>query len=298
MLQNEITLCMANYRLKKLFNHVRTTCIVCSNEVTHIFEPTSARKRSMSYNILCMNLRCKGGLVWLSKIRVFLTRLIAKSFETFLNSEVMTNEWHLAASSSRIVLNTSKEIIVDILLKSHVLNALKGECKCCNVSMKSRHVTPIINTIFNTTTNNVTLLLSRNNLAKKLSLKMIKELKKIERCVNFMKSKNDDEDASTLTCEFCKSFSESHSAVCQGNKVDLLDRCLLLKILIASSLEKLIQLSKTELRSMCAQLALPDTSDIPIDDMTKSVSETTFDNCSNTTDGMLAGIENEEELHS
>ena len=82
-----------------------------------------------------MNLRDKGGLVWPSKIVVLLTGLTIKVFETFLDSENMMNECYLAASSSRIVLTALDEIIMDTLLKSHLHNAFKGECKCCKLKM-------------------------------------------------------------------------------------------------------------------------------------------------------------------
>ena len=64
-----------------------------------------------------MNLRDKGGLIWPSKIVVFVAGLIIKSSETFLDSEVIMNECYLAALSSRIVLTALKEIIIEISLK-------------------------------------------------------------------------------------------------------------------------------------------------------------------------------------
>ena len=83
----------------------------------------------MPHNISHMNLRDNGDLMWLSKIIVLIAGLIAKAFGTFLNSEVMMNECYLASSSSRIVLTALKEIIIEILLKSCMYDAFKGECK-------------------------------------------------------------------------------------------------------------------------------------------------------------------------
>ena len=137
------------------------------------------------------------------KIIVLIAGLIIKVFETFLNSEVMMNECYLAASSSRIVLTALKEITIEILLKSR-MNNFKEEFKYCNINMQSRCVTPLRSTIFNTTSNNFTLLLNRRNMAQKLTIKMVKEQKKKNRWVHSMKSKNDDKDASAWTGEFCK----------------------------------------------------------------------------------------------
>ena len=110
-----------------------------------------------------MDLRDKGGLIWPSKIVVLLAGLIIKVFETFLDSENVMNERYLAASSSRIVLTALDEIIMDMLLKSHLHNAFKGECKHCKLKTRARRMTPFMTTIFKTPAKNFTVLLNRKN---------------------------------------------------------------------------------------------------------------------------------------
>ena len=86
--------------------------------------------------------------------------------------------------------------------------------------------------------------------------------------------------------------------MCQGKKTELINRCVLLKKLIAGGLEKLIALSKIDLRLMCTQLTLPDCSSITKDCLIKSVSDVMLGDYGVTTNGMLAQIDNEDELNS
>ena len=66
-------------------------------------------------------------------------------------------------------------------------------------------------------------------MAKKLTMKMVKDLKNKKRHVNSFVRKNDDRDVSAWTCKFCHDFLNSHGAVLKGNQSELRDRCLLLK---------------------------------------------------------------------
>ena len=54
-------------------------------------------------------------------------------------------------------------------------------------------------------------------------------------------------------------------------------------------------LSKTELRSVCTELKLPDIWDISKDDMTKSMSDVRTDNYSDTENKVLTTLINKEE---
>jgi len=295
---NEITPYIAGFGLKKLFKKSNPKCNTCRNKLTYGHDTSDERKKSVGYNILFMNLRDKGGLIWPSKIVVLMTGLTIKAFESFLDSENMMNEYYIAASSSRIVLTALDEIIRDIFLKSYLHNAFKGDCKNCKLKMYSQYVTPFMTTIFKTTANNFTVLLNRKNMATKLSLKMVKDQVKQKKYVNSRKLKNDEEDPCTWTGEFCKTYLKTHGAVCQGKKTELINRCVLLKKLIAGGLEKLITLSKIDLRLMCTQLTLPDCSSITKDCLIKSVSDVTLGDYGVTTNGMLAQIDNEDELNS
>ena len=122
----------------------------------------------------------------------------------------------------------------------------------------------------------------------------MKELKKKKRCVNNEKSKNDAADVSTWTVQHCKSFLKSHGAVQQGNKNELIARCVMLKHLIENDLENLMSLSKTELRSMCVELKLPDAKDMPKDHMIQIVSDAMLGIHGDTASDLIAFIDEED----
>ena len=66
-------------------------------------------------------------------------------------------------------------------------------------------VNPLLSAFFNVAARNIALVLSRREVGKELTLKMVKELKKKIETQVVKYKKNDDEDASTWTCECCKS---------------------------------------------------------------------------------------------
>ena len=138
------------------------------------------------------------------------------------------------------------------------------------------------------------MLLNRREVARKLTMKLVKEQKKKNRCANKEKGKNDYSDVSTWTCEFCKDVLKSCGAVQQGNKKELSDRCALLKYLVANGLEFLMSASKTELKSMSDALSLPHGHGVSKDDMITNVSNVTLDVYGDISNGVLALIEEEE----
>ena len=108
--------------------------------------------------------------------------------------------------------------------------------------------------------------------AKKWTLELAKERKK-KKFVNILKSKNDDLDISTQTCECFKSFLKKHDAIQKDNKQESIDSYALLKHLIVNSLEQLIKLSKTYLKFMAAKLKLTYRKQISKDDMIENFSD-------------------------
>ena len=102
--------------------------------------------------------------------------------------------------------------------KSLFFNAFKGKCRSCGIDMIKELINPLTSTFFNVTTNNFTMLLNRREVARKLTMKLVKEQKKKNRHANKEKGKNDYSDVSTWTCEFCKDVLKSCGAVQQGNK--------------------------------------------------------------------------------
>ena len=240
-----------------------------------------------------MELRDEGGLTWQSMLVVLICGAMIKIFQQFIKTESMMNDYCVSCSSSRVALRKLKCIVYDIVNTSAHFCAFKGECTSCKSDMLRFMIKPLINTHFNVSADNLTMVLNRREVTKKLSLKIVKELKKKNRCTNESKDKNDDTDMSTWTCDYCKQFLKRHGAAQQGNKAELKERCVLLKHLIANGLENLFALSKTELKSMCADLKFP-ILNVSKDDMIKNVSDSMQNNSGDTTSDILESIEGEE----
>ena len=253
-----------------------------------------AKKHSMSCDMSCIDLRDKGGLIWPSKLIVMLSGSIIKIFERFIQSENLMNDYYASCSSSRVALLALKNLLNDLMSESLFFNAFKGKCRLCGIDMMKKLINPLTITFFNVTTNNFTILLNRREVARKLTMKLVKALKKKNRCANKEKCKNDYSDVSTWTCEFCKDMLKSHGALQQGNKKELIDRCVLLKHLIANDIEHLMSASKTDLKSMSNALSLPCGLGVSKDDMITNVSNVMLDMFGDTSNGVLALIEEEE----
>ena len=99
---------------------------------------------------------------------------------------------------------------------------------------------------------------------------------------------------SAWTYEYCKHFLKLCKAVLQGNKKELIDRCILLKHLTANDLENLMPLSKIELRSVPSTLTLPCRQDMSKDVVIRNVSNAMLGACGDVSNGVLAAIEEEE----
>ena len=111
--------------------------------------------------------------------------------------------------------------------------------------------------------------------------------------MNLLKNKNDDEDMSSWSCEYCQSYLKAHKAVQRGNKGELQSRCTLLKKLITCGLQNLMSLSKTELKSMSLQLSLTHSADTSKDELITNISNVLIDNQADTSNQMLDIIDNE-----
>ena len=118
------------------------------------------------YNVSYIKLRDNRDLICPSRIIVILTSLIIKIFETFIESDIMINEYYLASSLSSVILTTLKEIIHAIISKSYVFNTFHRKYNHYNKSMKSSYIRHFVNTIFNTITNNFTIILNRRDVVK------------------------------------------------------------------------------------------------------------------------------------
>ena len=134
-------------------------------------------------------MRDEGGLRWPSKIIVVLTGTIIKIFERFLECEDHVNDYFISCSSSRVALLTLKRMVHDIMSNSPIFNAWKGQCHLCRSNLMKHAINPLVTTYFNVSANNFTLVLNRRAVAKKLTLKMVKDLKKKERYANSLRQK-------------------------------------------------------------------------------------------------------------
>ena len=80
----------------------------------------------------------------------------------------------------------------------------------------------------------------------------------------------------------------------EGNKNELIERCKLLKFLIENRLENLMAMSKTELKSMPSALSLPHGLDTSKDDTIRNISNVMLGMHGDTSNDVLAVIEEEE----
>ena len=61
---------------------------------------------------------------------------------------------------------------------SPIFNVFKGKCPSYGINMISDLIIPLSNIYFNVTKNNFTMLLNQREVARKLTLKLVKEIKK------------------------------------------------------------------------------------------------------------------------
>ena len=172
--------------------------------------------------------------------------MMIKLFEQFIQSENFMNDYYESCSFSYVALLALKNVVYNMISSSLFFNAFQGKCQSCSIDMVNKLINPLTCTFFNVTTNNFTMLLNRRELARKITMKLVKEQKKKNRYMNKEKGKNDYSDVSTWTCDFCKNFLKSYGAIHQGKKQELIDRCALLKYLITNRLEFLITFSRLD----------------------------------------------------
>lgn len=171
-------------------------------------------------------------------------------FEQFLNNEESINDYRTSCSSRRVCLLALKELVLEALSSACAFDALCVSCPLRGKELTHSTMKPLLKTCFNTAANNFASLLNRRNAANKLTMKLVKNMKKQDRHVNSLKNKNNDDDMSSWACEHCQLHLKAHNAVQRGNKGELRSRCALLKKLIAHGLQNLMSFSKTELKSM------------------------------------------------
>ena len=103
-------------------------------------------------------------------------------------------EYYSSYSSSRMGLITFKKIISDSIDILPSLNCLQGICESYGSDIRNTIVKPLINTFFNVSANNFTLVLNKKEIANKLTIKMVKELKRKNLYENTKLIKNDNEN--------------------------------------------------------------------------------------------------------
>ena len=99
-------------------------------------------------------------------------------FEEILQLEGLMKYYCVSCSSSRVALLAIKEMVQEMITRSHHFNAFKGTCHHCDNVLLEYEIKPLMNTYFNKTVNNFTLLLNRWITANKLTMTMVKDTKK------------------------------------------------------------------------------------------------------------------------
>ena len=146
-------------------------------------------KKRVSHGAKHVDARGEGSLRWPSKIIAMLTGTMTKSFERFFNCEDCSNDCFVSCPSSRVASLTLKWVVRGMMTSSPIFNDCEVQCHSgCSNLMKCA-TNPLVTTCFNVSANNFTLALSRRAVAKKLTLKMVKDLKKKERCANSLRQK-------------------------------------------------------------------------------------------------------------
>ena len=204
---------IARYGLKKLLKRTPDNCVCCRNKVMYGINIDDARKSSIAYDISYIHVRDKDSLIWPSKLIVILSGMIIKLFEQFIQSENFMNDYYESCSFSYVALLALKNVVYNMISSSLFFNAFQGKCRSCGIDMVNKLINPLTCTFFNVTTNNFTMLLNRRELARKITMKLVKEQKKKNRYVNKEKGKNDCSDVSTWICDFCKNFLKSYGAI-------------------------------------------------------------------------------------
>ena len=291
ILKHDIIPYIAGYGVKKLMNRTPIYCIECLNTVSHGRNMTDNEKLFMEYNISYMELRDEGGLIWPSKIIVIMYGIIKIIFEEFLQSETLLNDYHHSCSSSRVALMTLKEIIFDIIKESSIFNDAIRTCNSCYTNRLKKISLPLVNTFFNVSTNNFTLLLNRREITKKITMKMVKDQKTKNRYVSENKCTNVGTDVSTWTCNYCKTFLKSYNAIQQGNVNVLRNRCYLLQKLISNNLQWIICLSMAELKQMSTRFSSPLGTK---DEMVKNIYNIMVDTFSDTSSSIVECLDRDE----
>ena len=94
---------------------------------------------------------------------------------------------------------TIKSMINQIILVSLIFNRLLNICNHCDFDAHAQHITHLINTYFNASANNFTIVLNREEAGKQLTMKKVKERVSKNRPASDKKIKNINSDVSTWT---------------------------------------------------------------------------------------------------
>ena len=135
------------------------------------------------------------------KIVVTIVGIMIQLFEQFLCSNELMNTYLASCLSSWVALLMLKKMFYKIISIYPLFCNFRGEYQYFHTWMLCSVVKYLLKTSLNVALTNFTLRLSRMELTKKLTLKMVKETKKKDRHANILRKKNFDEDMSTWTRE-------------------------------------------------------------------------------------------------
>lgn len=88
------------------------------------------------------------------------------------------NDYYASCSSPCAALLALKNFLNDLVSESLFFNTFKGKCPLCGIDMMKKLIKPLTTTFFNATANNFAILLNRREVARKLTIKLVKLRKK------------------------------------------------------------------------------------------------------------------------
>ena len=137
-----------------------------------------------------MNLRDNGGLHWPKEDVAHLCGIATILFKKILSNERAMNLLCESSFSSRVGAMALRNIVNERVKKNSCwIKHLIIKCPKCNSDRRENTLRHLINTCFNIGANDLTMLLNRADDAKKITLKMVKALKKKGRHVNLSEEK-------------------------------------------------------------------------------------------------------------
>ena len=201
-----------------------------------------------------LNLRDEGGLIWPKISIVTICGITVTTFQAIMSNETMMADFQSSTTSSRAVLREKREML-SIKIKSHFIFQNKNSiCKKCECNRQKLRIA-LITTAFNVYTKTLTMILTRNESAKNVTLRMVKVAKKGQAC-----GLNEIQECWRwpfwLVSKKCDENLKANKVMRVGNLKELRKRCDLIHLLSDENVCHAMNLSELEARQACNTLSL------------------------------------------